>query len=65
MPYDDVYENPQNFLERMDAGEFDDNITTVLAALTMDQRGEIAQMLTDRAAQRNSRDISVKSARAT
>jgi hypothetical protein len=42
------YKTVQDFLAKMDAGEFDDNLQEALRMLSLEQREELARILIER-----------------
>ena len=48
----DSYESAEQFLEKMDAGEFDRTLKAEMRKLTHDQRSELAAILLEREAKR-------------
>jgi hypothetical protein len=47
---DDTYTTPQDFLKRMDTGEFDGNLHVEIKKLSKDQLSELALILLERSA---------------
>jgi len=52
---DDPQHSPQEFLNRMDTGEFDGNLSSELKKLSEQELSEVAKALSDRDQERSNR----------
>ena len=48
----DSYDSVEQFLEKLDTGELESNLQEEMGKLTSDQRGDLAEILLEREAQR-------------
>ena len=48
----DSYDSVEQFLEKLDAGELESNLQEEMGKMTSDQRGDLAEILLEREAQR-------------
>ena len=48
----DSYDSVEQFLEKLDAGDLESNLQEEMSKMTSDQRGDLAEILLEREAQR-------------